>query len=66
MLLRRWRKSSTAPTITALTCLPPLAHQTLTDELANIEQTEEHGILQSCAEALGHNKLVRHKDSAVK
>ena len=41
-------------------------HQTLTDELTNIEQTEEHGILQSCAEALGHNKLVRHKDPAVK
>eukprot|EP00967_Tisochrysis_lutea_P136877 scaffold244763_cov30-Tisochrysis_lutea.AAC.6 len=40
--------------------------QTLTEELTNIEQTEEHGILQSCAEALGHNKLVRHKDPAVR
>lgn len=40
--------------------------QTLSEELTNFEQTEEHEGLQSCAEALGDAKLLRHKDPEVK
>eukprot|EP00316_Scyphosphaera_apsteinii_P022810 CAMPEP_0119320840 /NCGR_PEP_ID=MMETSP1333-20130426/53618_1 /TAXON_ID=418940 /ORGANISM="Scyphosphaera apsteinii, Strain RCC1455" /LENGTH=1313 /DNA_ID=CAMNT_0007327653 /DNA_START=37 /DNA_END=3978 /DNA_ORIENTATION=+ len=40
--------------------------KTLAEELTHIEQTDDHGFLQSCAEALGDNKLLRHRDSDVK
>ena len=46
--------------------LPLSPPQTLQEELADIEQTDDHGFLQSCAEALGSNKLLRHRDSDVK
>ena len=40
--------------------------QTLAEEVTVIEQTDDHGFLQSCADALGSTKLLRHRDADVK
>jgi hypothetical protein len=48
-----------------LTGRPPCV-QKLTDELETTEQTEDSGFLDDIATALGHAKLLRHRDADVK